>query len=611
MHFLNEELSWKLFCGKVFGEDCCPPELEEIGKRFVQHCKGLPLAIVVIGGLLSKLPRTQEDWRNVAENLSSVITSKDEQYSKILSLSYNNLPHHLKGCFLYMGVFPKDYNICVSTLVRLWISEGFIKLVKFKTLEDVAEEYLLDLIERSLVMISEKRSIGKIKACKIHDLLRDLLLSEAEKERFYLVTSRKLDCLPQGTVRRLSIHEKFLFGSEILSSSPSRSMLRFREKKYILPEVINSRLIRVLHMVKVRPSVKQVALNLRYLNTCDDSMSLHSIHKFRNLQTLHIQLYPFSFVYSSPHGVIPLDLPPEIWKMKQLRHVQLDATANLPDPPCAEIEGENSVVVLENLQTLSLINNFRCKVEVPKRIPNLKKLGIFYGKEPMVCGCYCLNNLVCLDKLEALKCILYWKSPSFLKNVTFPTLLKKLTLVSGFIPWEDITIVGSLPNLQVLKLKRFAFLGPEWEPNEGEFLELKFLLLELSNLKYWRADSIHFPKLERLFIKDCRDLEEIPSGIGEITTLQSIEVYNSKDSLETSAKEIQETQQSFGNDDLQVRIVQVRVGSRHDGFDGLVCHGMPNVFIIVPDRWKISSFILIQSSVPKKVERLNKRDYRE
>ncbi|KAL2515704.1 putative late blight resistance protein-like protein R1B-16 [Forsythia ovata] len=111
-----------------------------------------------------------------------------------------------------MRVFGEDSNIHVSTLVKLWVSGGFIKLIKFKSLEDVEEEYLLDLIERNLVMISEKSSIGKIKACKIHDLLRDLLLSEAEKERFYLVTSRKLDCLPQGiSVRRLSFDKKNLF----------------------------------------------------------------------------------------------------------------------------------------------------------------------------------------------------------------------------------------------------------------------------------------------------------------------------------------------------------------------------------------------------------------
>ncbi|KAL2515705.1 putative late blight resistance protein-like protein R1B-12 [Forsythia ovata] len=247
--------------------------------------------------------------------------------------------------------------------------------------------------------------------------------------------------------------------------------------------------------------------------------------------------------------------------MMQLRHVQVEATANLPDPPC----GENSVIILENLQTLSLINNFRCTVEVSKRIPNLKKLGIYYTDEPT--DYHCLNNLVDLDKLEALKCILYRdslsflknvtfpESLSFLKNVTFPESLKKLTLVYGKIPWEDTTVVGSLPNLQVLKLKKHAFLGPEWEPNEGEFLQLKFLLLEKIDLKHWRADSIHFPTLEQLFIKSCEDLEEIPSGIGEITTLQSIEVYNCRDSLVTSAKEIQETQQSYENDDLQVRIV--------------------------------------------------------
>ncbi|KAL2515307.1 Disease resistance RPP8-like protein 3 [Forsythia ovata] len=562
MHLLDEELSWKLFCEKVFGDYCCPRELEEIGTKIIQHCNGLPLAIVVIGGLLSKLSRTQHDWKNVAENLSSIITSNDERYSKILSLSYNNLPHHLKGCFLYMEVFPEDSNICVSTLIKLWIAEGFIKLVKFKRLEDMAEEYLLDLIERSLVMISKKSSIGKIKACKIHDLLRDLLQSEAERERFFHVIGRRLDCLPQGTsVRRLSFHEELLFSPKILSSSLPRSILNFHDAMSILSKkVINLRLIRVLHMDEACPSNKPGPVNLRYFTTTkyrDDSgwqLSLESIFKFRNLQTLHFR-YHYLAVYSL--SIPRLDLPPEIWKMTQLRHVQLEAIVNLPDLPCAEIEGENSVIVLENLQTLSFIADFRCTVEVLKRIPNLKKLGIYYGDEPMDWGYYCLNNLVYLDKLEALKCFFYGESPYFLKNVTFPESLKKLTLVNGYIPWEDITIVGSLPNLQVLKLKGYAFDGQEWEPNEGEFLQLKYLLLENINIKYWRASSIHFPKLERLFINSCRYLEEIPSSIGEITTLQHIEVHDCRDSLVTSAKEIQETQQSYGNDDLQIRILGI------------------------------------------------------
>ncbi|KAL2492624.1 putative late blight resistance proteinR1B-16 [Abeliophyllum distichum] len=307
------------------------------------------------------------------------------------------------------------------------------------------------------------------------------------------------------------------------------------------------------------PSNKSGPVNLRYFTTRKNrhnsgwQLSLESLFKFRNLQTLHFR-YPYLSVYSL--SISRLDLPPEIWKMTQLRHVQLEAIVKLPDPPRAEVEGENSVVVLEYLQTLSWIYDFRCTVEVLKRIPNLKKLGIYYDGS-VFWGYHCLNNLVYLDKLEALKCFFYGESPSFLKNVTFPESLKKLTLVNGYIPWEDISIVGSLPNLQVLKLKGYAFDGQEWEPNEGEFLQLKFLLLENINLKYWRASSIHFPKLERLFIKSCRHLEEIPSSIGEITTLQHIEVHDGRGSLVTSAKEIQETQQSYGNDDLQIRILGI------------------------------------------------------
>ncbi|KAL2515234.1 putative late blight resistance protein-like protein R1B-16 [Forsythia ovata] len=61
-----------------------------------------------------------------------------------------------------------------------------------------------------------------------------------------------------------------------------------------------------------------------------------------------------------------------------------------------------------------------------------------------------------------------------------------------------MTIVGSLPNLQVLKLNLISFVGLEWEPNEGEFLQLKYLLLREINLENWIANSNHFPSLEHL-----------------------------------------------------------------------------------------------------------------
>ncbi|KAK4394648.1 putative late blight resistance proteinR1A-10 [Sesamum angolense] len=176
MQFLTEGESWNLLCKKVFGGKDCPSELEDIGKAIARNCGGLPLAIVVIGGLLSKESRRQEYWRSLAENLSSIVTKDDEQCLEILGLSYNRLPQRLRACFLYMAVFPEDYEIPVPKFIRLWAAEGFLKPVAFKSMEALAEEYLDDLIERNLILVSKWSANGKIRTCNIHDLLRNLCL---------------------------------------------------------------------------------------------------------------------------------------------------------------------------------------------------------------------------------------------------------------------------------------------------------------------------------------------------------------------------------------------------------------------------------------------------
>ncbi|XP_022867339.1 putative disease resistance RPP13-like protein 3, partial [Olea europaea var. sylvestris] len=209
VRFLNDEESWKLFHLKVFGEGFCPIELEEIGKKIAQNCRGLPLAVAVIGGLLSRATKTPQYWRSIVENLSSEITSNDEQCSKILSLSYKHLPYHLKGCFLYMGIFSEDFEIKVKVLTKLWVAEGILKPACSKMLEDVGEECFLDLVQRSLILVQKKGSNGKIKTCRIHDLLRDLCVKEAQKEKFLHVMKQSLSKIyggPSNSMRHVSVH---------------------------------------------------------------------------------------------------------------------------------------------------------------------------------------------------------------------------------------------------------------------------------------------------------------------------------------------------------------------------------------------------------------------
>ncbi|KAL2243749.1 putative late blight resistance protein homolog R1A-10 [Sesamum indicum] len=554
MDFLDEDKSWNLLCQKAFGEDNCPyPKLEEIGKTIAKKCNGLPLAIVVIGGLLANSNRTLEHWESVAKSINSFSNLEySERCLKILSLSYDNLPIHLKPCFLYMRIFPEDDVIKASKLIKLWVAEGFLKTSRAKTLEEVAEEYLRNLIDRNLILVHKWHYGGKkAKTCRIHDLLRDLCLRQSQKEC--------LICVPKA--QRISFFEPwesclcFLCSSrlnedqrmdlpevQVASQSTSlESLLVCDGCRIMYPNLVRLRLLRVkayeddiefLHPTK-----------LRYLKISDDMQlkfeSPSTISLLWNLQTLTLKL---------PYRV---NLPSELWDMPQLRHLISDGVVDLPHPAVTQ-----DSMIMENLQTLAHFRNFRCTIDVLDRVPNLKKLGIVYLEK----GSGGLENLARLQKLESL--LVIEKDVSLLANITFPTSLKKLTLTSCCIPWEEMTVFGSvLPNLEKLKLYGNAFKGPEWSPVEGQFPRLKVLIIWENDLVWWRAESIHFPKLERLDLYEMHCLEEIPSGIGDIPTLLSIHLWDCSDSSINSAKQILEEQQSSGNEILQLYVDEGQVVS--------------------------------------------------
>ncbi|PHU08536.1 hypothetical protein BC332_20396 [Capsicum chinense] len=141
---------------------------------------------------------THDNWKKVEENLNSFFVSIYEQCQTIFSMSYNWLPQHLKACFLYIGGFPEDEEISVPKLIRLWFAEQFVKERKDKSMELVAEEYLEELIQRSLILVHKRRANGRIKTCKIHDLLRQLCIREAQIENVVLVMNDNVPTYLEG-----------------------------------------------------------------------------------------------------------------------------------------------------------------------------------------------------------------------------------------------------------------------------------------------------------------------------------------------------------------------------------------------------------------------------
>ncbi|XP_048566321.1 disease resistance protein RGA5-like isoform X2 [Triticum urartu] len=152
---LSEEESRKLFFGRISGsEEACSGQLRDVSVQILKKCGGLPLAIISISGLLASESSDQkEKWKYVLNSLGSVSGTNLtlEAMRQILNLSYKNLPHHLKTCFLYLGMFPEDYEIFRFDLLRLWVSEGFVSKARGQSLEQTAISYFNELVNMSLI----------------------------------------------------------------------------------------------------------------------------------------------------------------------------------------------------------------------------------------------------------------------------------------------------------------------------------------------------------------------------------------------------------------------------------------------------------------------------
>ncbi|MFS7975702.1 putative P-loop containing nucleoside triphosphate hydrolase, leucine-rich repeat domain superfamily [Helianthus anomalus] len=185
LQHLTQVQSWELLCRKTLRGYECPESLTEPGKRIAKKCGGLPLALVVIAGLLEKEEKRKDLWENIAERVGSYIINDPKGCLDTLALSYDHLPCHLKKCVLYVGGFPEDYKIQVRKLIRLWMAEGFIEEPHERSWEEEAEYYLMDLIDRNLLLVAGKSSNGGVKSCRMHDLLREVCLKKACEENFF------------------------------------------------------------------------------------------------------------------------------------------------------------------------------------------------------------------------------------------------------------------------------------------------------------------------------------------------------------------------------------------------------------------------------------------
>ncbi|XP_059294681.1 disease resistance protein RPM1-like [Lycium ferocissimum] len=303
----------------------CPDDLKEFAEAIVRKCGGLPLAIVAIGGLLSCKGRNIRVWQSVLDTLDWEFNHhRDiERLNKASLFSYNHLPFYLKYCFLYLGLFPEDYEIGRKRLIRMWVAEGFVEGTAHKTEEEVANQYFVQLSDRSMIQAVTIHARDVVKACKLHDLMRDVADQMLKEEIFGSILEEVVDKTIQERQRRLAIYEDADSIPSDLSKLNLRSLLIFRVNELSFSAL--QKLLRQLKLVRVLdlqyapleklPNEIGNLIHLQYLDLRGTLINdlPKSVKNWRNLQTLDVR------------NTEVKHLPAGINELRHLRHLLLSS----------------------------------------------------------------------------------------------------------------------------------------------------------------------------------------------------------------------------------------------------------------------------------------------
>ncbi|KAL5980757.1 hypothetical protein ACLOJK_028667 [Asimina triloba] len=366
---LSEKDCWSVFVNQAFndGNANAYPELIKIGEELVNKCGGLPLAAKALGGLLSS-KRQAKEWENI---LKSSIWSWRGPTSNILPalrLSYQYLPAHLKRCFTFCSVFPKDYEFEEKQLILLWVAHGFIRPEEEKQIEDTTSEYFNDLLLRSFFQLSNH--LGST-TYKMHDLVHDLAQFMSNDECIQMEHGKS--CGVRGNTQHssYSVSQGELINFESFSESKGlRTFLLMNAFKGVDEKVPHDmfetlRSIRVLDLswskITELPNPIGNLKHLRYLNLSETSIKVlpESICSIYNMQTLLLR------------GCENLvRLPNEMRKLTNMRHLDLEGCWNIESMP-------PQIGRLKFLQTLPW---FVVGRERERGIAELKELTDLRGK---------------------------------------------------------------------------------------------------------------------------------------------------------------------------------------------------------------------------------------
>ncbi|XP_047320189.1 disease resistance protein RPM1-like [Impatiens glandulifera] len=551
----NEE-SWSLFCMKAFRGDeykgVCPEEMNDISQSLIKKCGGLPLAIVALGGLLATKEKQVLEWQKILKSLSpdTRIFTGLENLERILLLSYNDLPNHLKCCILYTSMFPEDYLIKRSRLTRLWVSEGFVEdRPGGYTREEVAEGYLNELVNRSMIQTVLKDNLNRVKTCQLHDVLRDVLQRKSRDETFSIVLKdEEILQLSSEKIHRVAIYQDFRRptpqGAKISLFIGLRSLLLFGTWKLADNiKFLNLYSCRSLRVVEIQweslqyfPEeltelihLKHLGLRTTYITNIPDS-----IRKLRCLEILDLQS---CFINYLSQGILNLKNLRQLSYGSKVYSGDNIATVKVPSGIGKlsklekligfQMDQENDNVVeeigkLTNLKSLAVLRVSQQNwTHLSTTLEKLKRLTALYLSSHNLderLSLTCISSPPLLLQRLCLSANLQ-SLPSWIIELRY---LGKLVLLHSSLENDPLRALQGLENLVVLHLLHEAYEGEELSCDiKGSYPKLKELnLCWLKYLKRIVLTEGAMTRLRELKLHSCRSLLTVPTGTEHLRDLQ-------------------------------------------------------------------------------------------
>ncbi|XP_020874215.1 probable disease resistance protein At4g14610 [Arabidopsis lyrata subsp. lyrata] len=286
---LEPEEAWDLFQTKV-GENTLKshPDIPELAKQVAEKCRGLPLALNVIGETMA-CKSTVQEWRHAIDVLTSSaieFSGMEDEILPILKYSYDNLNmEHVKSCFLYCSLFPEDYEMKKEELVDYWICEGFIDVKDGKE-RAINEGYaIIGTLVRTCLLLEEGWKKAEV---KMHDVVREMAL----------------------------------WISSDLGKHKDQCIVRAGVGLHAVPEVKNWRAVRRLSLMKTELQ------NILGCPTCPEltTLLLQENHKLVNISGEFFRFMPNLVVLDLSWSSSLIGLPNQISELVSLRYLDLSYT---------------------------------------------------------------------------------------------------------------------------------------------------------------------------------------------------------------------------------------------------------------------------------------------